>query len=619
MNLNAKTQKKSAFLSPTALFLWISLIAGGILCVFIPFGAGFDEETHLARIWDVSGLHMLPNSGENNVTYTPRAFFDLSYQRRYFLTPAQDLLAPPRLTQIIDRQEMLPYGTRSVYPPVTFLPQAFVLTVGWRVFDFAIVPVSIVSRLAGLLMYVLGTWWAIRTLPVGKWVMFILAISPMALFQAATLNADGYTNAVSFMFIAYVLKVYSERPNPVRRGQVLGIMALAIAIGLAKQGAFVVLPLLLILPYARFSSKKWFWGMWAAATLAVALAFGWSAIAVTRSAFADEDGSLGIIGQIKLVLANLPDFLRIFVTGVLKSLERYFREWVGVYGHWLGVVPAAIYGLYPLAVLTALFAEARRSLYPWKTRLGIVGVFLASFAALALFFYVLYYAPGNENIGGVQGRYLISLTPMLFLPLVGLWALPEGVARIARGLSFGLALGVLGLYGFGLYATYYSDCAATYYTGEACAQPIYKNIDKYGAPFIEINRGTQVSQTFTDTCGLLEGVQVWTKSVPSGATGKLRYELYDSAGSRLGGTEIPMAEVGVSKYFPLKIDPPLGQKGKVYELRLSSPDTPEGQGVQVAISDYIHYGDGKLSRNQQPVNADLIFKYVCVNSWRQAP
>lgn len=618
MKTTSKAQNKATFLSPTALFLWISLIVGGLLCVYIPFGAGFDEETHLARIWDVSGLRMLPNSGKNNVTYTPAAFFSLSYQRRYFLTPAQDLLLPPHFERKIDRNDMLPYATRSVYPPVTFLPQAFVLTVGWRVFDFAIIPIAILARLAGLLMYVLGTYWAIRTLPVGKWVMFILAISPMALFQAATLNADGYTNAASFMFIAYVLKVYSERPAPVRRGQVLGIMALAIAVGLAKQGAFVVLPLLLILPYTRFSSKKWFCGMWAAAGLAVALAFGWSAIAVTRSAFAEEDGSLGIISQIKLVLANLPDFVRIFVTGVLKSLERYFREWVGVYGHWLGTVPTAVYWLYPLAVLTALFSEARQSLYPWKARMGIAGVFLASFAALALFFYVLYYAVGNENIAGVQGRYLISLTPMLFLPLVGLWTLPERVARIARGLSFGLVLAALGLYGFGLYATYYSDCAVTYYTGEACAQPIYKNIDKYGAPSIEINRNTQVSQTFTDTCGLLEGLQVWTKSVPTGATGKLQYELYDSAGSRLGGMEIPMAEVGVSRYFPLEIDPPLGQKGQVYELRLSSPDTPEGQGVQVAISTSAYYSGGKLSRNQQPVNADLIFKYVCVNSWRQA-
>ena len=190
----AAIEKRRFKLTPGILFLLVGILVGGAYCVFIPFGAGFDEETHLARIWEISSLHLLANdSGKGDTLFVPGTFFDLSYQRRYFLSPALNLLQAPLVNQTIDHNSIILYGTRSVYPPNIFFPQALVVGVAWRLFDLPIVPVNIVARLAGLLIYLAGGYFTIRFLPVGKWVMFALAVSPMALFQAATLNADGYT------------------------------------------------------------------------------------------------------------------------------------------------------------------------------------------------------------------------------------------------------------------------------------------------------------------------------------------------------------------------------------------------------------------------------------------
>ena len=520
----AATTLRRFRLTPSAFFLVFGLLVGVIFCVAIPYGAGFDEETHLVRIWEISGLHFLPNqTGPENTTVVPRTFFDLSYQRRYFLSPGDDLLRPPLAAITIDRETMFNYGTRSIYPPVSFFPQAFVIGVAWRFFDLPIVPTSMVARLAGLLIYIAGAFFAIRLVPSGKWVMAILAISPMALFQAATLNADAYTNATSLLFIGYTIKVFADRPAPVTRTQILILTALIIGIGLAKQGAFVVLPLLFMLPYQRFPKKVWFVFLWGAAVVSVLIAFGWSALIINRSGFGGSDSSTDVVGHIKLVLANPLDFLSVLTSGVVQSTDRYFHEWVGVYGHWLGIVPDATYWIYLLAVLVALIAETKTALLSAATRLRIIGVFLAASGALIAFFYLVYYQVGNTNIAGVQGRYFIALTPLLYVPLAGWLPVSERVAKILRNLALVLGVAAVMIYGFGMYATYYTECASSLYTGGPCYQPIYKNIDKANSPSFEISRNQQVTQTFLDSCGQIEGGQVWIQSINPGAEGNLTF------------------------------------------------------------------------------------------------
>ncbi|MDO9120401.1 MAG: hypothetical protein Q7U31_01360, partial [Anaerolineaceae bacterium] len=76
-------------------FVNIILITGfclGILfCIFIPYGAGFDEEQHMLRIYDLSGFNILPNQEPGNKTLGISEIFTLSYQRRYFQSSAIDL------------------------------------------------------------------------------------------------------------------------------------------------------------------------------------------------------------------------------------------------------------------------------------------------------------------------------------------------------------------------------------------------------------------------------------------------------------------------------------------------------------------------------------------------
>ncbi len=71
------------------------------------------------------------------------------------------------------------------------------------------------ARFANLLLYVLIVYSAIKLTPVHKWVFFLLALMPMTLYEAASLSADSFTIAVSFLLIALFLKFsfYYKKTN----------------------------------------------------------------------------------------------------------------------------------------------------------------------------------------------------------------------------------------------------------------------------------------------------------------------------------------------------------------------------------------------------------------------
>ncbi len=567
----------------------------------------------MARLYDISGLHFIPNlSGANGTALAPAEFFQLSYQRRYFQTPAFDLLRGDLFLKKINPSpdHMYAITTRSVYPPVNFLLQGLVAGLGWRVFNLPIVPVTIACRMVGLLMYILGIYVAIRLLPLGKWVMAVLALAPMSLFTAATLNIDSYSTMTAFVFIALVLNQAVAFTGVLGGRQVVVLLGAALAMALARPNSFLLLPLLFALSYRRFQPRRWYFILWGGAAVAVVLALGWNFI-LPKS---DEGG---LLSQARLVLATPLHFIKLVASGVLDNLERYYREWVGVYGHWLGVVPTSIYWLYPLALLVALLGEGRAAVtYPAKIRWLTFAMFLLTTGGTITIMYMIFYHGIDERILGVQGRYFLPLVPLLLLPLSGLLRLSAPVLRVARGVAPALVLVTLGLYALGLGATYYTNCGASFYTGAACQQPIYKNLDKSGAPEIAIKGDISVSQTFKNTCGPIEKVNVLVKSVAPNPQGNLHFELLTAESQPVAGMYIPASEISPLTYLALPVNPAAGEKGKIYRIRVESNTSATQGGVSIAISHTREFFDGKLLVNGQMQNADMIFRYFCVNPYQ---
>ena len=107
-------------LLPVNLLLIIGIFFGVVFAVFTPFGTGFDEEHHLARVYDISGLHMLPNRSIYDKTVYFVEFHLLSYWRRFYRNEGFVMFKPESFLVRGNYDSMEIQSTMSVYPPAMF-------------------------------------------------------------------------------------------------------------------------------------------------------------------------------------------------------------------------------------------------------------------------------------------------------------------------------------------------------------------------------------------------------------------------------------------------------------------------------------------------------------------
>lgn len=608
-------KKFTKFLSsPEGVFLLLATLFGVIFAIFIPYGAGFDEEQHVIRIYDLAAAKWLPNQRDpgNDSFFTPVDFVRYAYQRRFFQTPAQDLLEGSAFHEPLNRNNLLGTLTRSIYSPFNFLPQAATARFFWRKYDYPVVPVAILCRIAGLAMYIGLSFLAVRLLPVGKWTLAVLALAPSALYQAATLNADGFTNGVSFLFAAVVLHLALDEQSVFARWKVVLLMVSILLVGAAKPGMFVLFPLLFLLTVRRFPSKGWALATGIAVVVAIVFAVQYNAQAAQTSHFAGADeGSLS--QQIALIQAHPWDFLYTLIWGNLRAIGNYFMEWVAVYGHWVGAVPAPVYILYVAALIFALGAETLPTRLTPYQRWVLGGTFLISSSAFALLYTINNYVPGSLAGFGHQGRYYIPTAPLLYLALSGLFSFHNFVQKKLPLFLTGSITLSLAFYLLGIYATYYTYCGTSWYTFQGCTQPVYKNIEWAQTPALEFSSSTPLRQEFPNRCGELEQIQIYIHAKTSEPDTTLVFTLKDSADHILAQEGIPANALPAKRFFVWRIPEEVQTKtASALEIRAT------GKGVvELALNGGDYFREAHLIVGNQEIADDLVFRYVCAPFWKQ--
>ena len=195
--------------------LFILLGFGLPMMVLIPPGAGYDEEDHLVRVWELSALSFVPGELSPQELKYPIVFRDFAYRQQGSAGIVRADFWQTYMQAALDERGVVhrEIDTKSVYSPALLLPQAIAMRLFGRIGAASALPAFTLSRLAGLISYLSLTWLALRLMPFGKWILLVLAVSPMALFQAATLTPDTISNGIGFLFIAGCLRL-ARMPGP---------------------------------------------------------------------------------------------------------------------------------------------------------------------------------------------------------------------------------------------------------------------------------------------------------------------------------------------------------------------------------------------------------------------
>lgn len=590
------------------------LVFGLSACFLLPVGGGYDEETHLMRVWEMSALEFIPNDALRREMPFPAVYWEMSYRRQALVRPVEPDFWEKYGGLSLDSLDYVYQGveTRSVYSPPLLLPQAIVMRYLGRSLQLPALTVFYAVRIAGLLSYLLLAWLAVRLIPFGKWIAALLAASPVAILQASTVSADAISNGIAFLFVAGTLAVANRKQMGRREWLALALLFFILFLGKLNLAPLAVLPFLVIRP-SQFTSRSAYIALLAtAAALFLVEVLGWNAIAYSRLRTSPEGSDPA--GQVAFILSQPLEFLSILARNLWTGSPAYLRDWLAIYGFNYWPVPTLVYPLYALALTASLFVK-EGSAPDGGTRRGLLITFAAAYLATIVSLYVTFNPPGAETIAGIQGRYFVTVMPPLFLALACL----SLFKRIHAPAFFPSLLGgtALLLYVAGMYLSYHIPCGSQYYRADLCYQPIYKNWapdELYSPP---VSDQLTIQQEIVPECNGMTELRVWVNARDADPNAFTRFILKDVQRDREAMQfSVSNSDLPSGAWFPLDFEPDWSSNGKLYLLTIRA-DGAGRNGPRIAYSLRQEYPSGKLYENGEPLNRDAIFQTGCIAGWNK--
>jgi uncharacterized membrane protein len=429
-------------IQPEKAFLIIGLIFGiAFLCINPPFQAP-DESHHYYKSLYLSSGHIIPEklanvSGVNipentvqvfkkfeNIPFHPENKINVSYEEIINI-PLQ-----PRNTIFIDMSNV---GIVT-YSPIPYLASGLFIFIG-KLFNLSPLLLMYLGRLANLLLYVLIVFMAIKITPVHKWVLSLLALMPMTLFLAASLSADSFTFAISFLLIAMFFKLaFDKEKKEINLKNTCVLIVLGIMIALSKQIYLLLLLLFFMIPSPKFGNRKKMFLSFIGILLPVILITGiWSLL--VSGLYVAPLTEISVQGQISFIISNPLVFVQACYNSISLYHLWYLVTFVGSFG-WLDTpLPDNMVYIYLIAIILVSLLDNQEEKIKNLMKEGIsyemhqqeeiintsinqklisITTFLMTFIAIFGMEYITWTSVGNNIIDGVQGRYFIPIAPLFF-------------------------------------------------------------------------------------------------------------------------------------------------------------------------------------------------------------
>lgn len=405
---------KSIFEKKENIYLSLALTLGIFMAFFNPPFSGVpDEHAHYWKAWSVAGGYW-KCTGEDAI---PKSAQELPDQIKPIDIKGVEgeKISLRKIKEALfakDSNEKVKIGG-TVCPsvPVGYAPQVVGLSIGK---SLGLSPLAdfYIARILNLLTAVFITYLAIKIIPFGKIVLLLVGLLPMTVQQFASLSYDPLHISLAFLFLAYVLRLSSEK-NMISSKNILILAALSL-VGLnIKLGYFLLTFLVFLLPMKKFKNKNQYW------LVTVGLIFANIVLFLLIRGVFQEVGGLkegtDPSGQLAFVLSNPLNFAVVLFESVYRSFFFYLETFLGKPGWLTDSFPHLLYVLMLLGIATILKNEDEKVDLSFRQRILMLTVFSAMFSLVFLSLYMGWTKVGADRVSGVQGRYFLSIAPILIL------------------------------------------------------------------------------------------------------------------------------------------------------------------------------------------------------------
>ncbi len=439
--------------------------------ITLPPLAGADEGVHFLRAWHVSNGHAFAEYGHRATDPEPTlgTYVPVGLERGL-----QQLLIDGLLDEHDARKvwshvgdpspsgppTFVDFSAAAVYPPAPYIPSAIGIRIG-RLFGASPFVLVLLARLASLAAFIALVALAIRRLPTRAWVLAIVALTPVALFQAAAVSADAITTAFALVVVANAIALMARPPNDVPRALLVETVLATLALALSKQPYFLA-TVLLLLPAWRHRRAiggvivgamavggviVLSWARWAndhyIAPNFLPPAFGNAPNYANNSVEPSE--------QMSYLRGNPFAFVRAAGRMISDHGSRIAQDLFTQTSYWR--VPAVVAVLVAVGVVAIVVADSGALAGGRRMRALALGLAALTMVVSLLLAYIGWNAVRAPRIDGFQGRYLLLVVAIIALVIrpdgngpprfeinrVGMW-LAGWSAVMLLSVEIGLAL-----------------------------------------------------------------------------------------------------------------------------------------------------------------------------------
>ncbi len=388
------------------LYILIALIWGIVMVFIVPPFQVPDEFAHYYRAASIADGHIFCQNGQLLV---PEDRVDLGVELNSASIPFNyDAKYDPQLAKDYSDEESTADTTANpVLCKSNFLGYAFPSagiflgqTLGLNELEG-----FYIGRIFSLVLAVILTALAIKFIPFGKHVVFVLGLLPMTIFLYASYNYDAIIIPALLLFVAYVLFLL-DRKQKLRVIDLVVLGLLTFLISSLKMGYQPIL-LLLVLFYPKiYWNKKWYFiAFLVGALLLCALPF----LTFTGS-LATETFNNGVVpgDQVSYILHNPFTYFKILVSSSVHSLSYYLQGFIGILG-WLDYkLGWYVYLLVLLAGYLFIMIEKKKVDLTAIQRALMLVAFGIIYVLILTSMYAYSTPVGYYGVLGVQGRYFIG-------------------------------------------------------------------------------------------------------------------------------------------------------------------------------------------------------------------
>ena len=279
------------------------------------------------------------------------------------------------------------------------------------------------GRLMGLLFYSFCVFWAVKKMPFGKMVLFVVSMFPMTLEEASSFGYDLVVNGLVFFVIAYILNLIYEK-QMVSLNDIVMVSISLFLLAPCKAIYIFIAGLWILIPKEKFQQNKMKKEKCKLITIFIVFTSTLLPNILVNmrkvSGISSNSGLVSWAGErgygMGDVLQNIPYSIYVFVNTLIKNTEYYINTLIGSRLGWLEItISQFIITGFLIILVLEFFREKEHYVIKTKERVcyGVIAslISLAVLAAMWLAWTPISYA----TVQGVQGRYFLPMVPLLYL------------------------------------------------------------------------------------------------------------------------------------------------------------------------------------------------------------